>query len=179
MAIASLARQSSSRSDTPIVSHFYSYAAVGRIRVTVVGRRTRPRGARGDGGGCAGGGARGRRYRGLPHARADRTCRARDAHARRSRPRDGPAPLRLGQDGRADRRDLPQTVVRLKPDTTRNGPLKPDTTLRGESPTACSLRLWLTGQSPQVKAAVAGYFRDPGVFETTRGGGVRSEEHTS
>jgi chemotaxis protein MotB len=34
------------------------------------------------------------------------------------------------------------------------------------------LVMWLVGQSPQVKAAVAGYFRDPGVFETTRGGGV-------
>ena len=34
------------------------------------------------------------------------------------------------------------------------------------------LVMWLVGQSPQVKAGVAGYFRDPGVFETTRGGGV-------
>jgi len=34
------------------------------------------------------------------------------------------------------------------------------------------LVMWLVAQSPQVKAAVAGYFRDPGVFETTRGGGV-------
>jgi chemotaxis protein MotB len=34
------------------------------------------------------------------------------------------------------------------------------------------LVMWLVGQSPQVKASVAGYFRDPGVFETTRGGGV-------
>jgi chemotaxis protein MotB len=34
------------------------------------------------------------------------------------------------------------------------------------------LVMWLVGQSPNVKAAVAGYFRDPGVFETTRGGGV-------
>jgi chemotaxis protein MotB len=34
------------------------------------------------------------------------------------------------------------------------------------------LVMWLVGQSPQVKAAVAGYFRDPGVFDTTRGGGV-------
>ena len=34
------------------------------------------------------------------------------------------------------------------------------------------LVMWLVGQSPQVKAAVAGYFRDPGVFETTRGSGV-------
>jgi chemotaxis protein MotB len=34
------------------------------------------------------------------------------------------------------------------------------------------LVMWLVNQSPQVKAAVAGYFRDPGVFETTRGGGV-------
>ena len=31
--------------------------------------------------------------------------------------------------------------------------------------------MWLVGQSPQVKASVAGYFRDPGVFDTTRGGG--------
>jgi chemotaxis protein MotB len=34
------------------------------------------------------------------------------------------------------------------------------------------LVMWLVGQSPQVKAAVGGYFRDPGVFETTKGGGV-------
>jgi hypothetical protein len=34
------------------------------------------------------------------------------------------------------------------------------------------LVMWLVGQSPNVKAAVAAYFRDPGVFETTRGGGV-------
>jgi chemotaxis protein MotB len=34
------------------------------------------------------------------------------------------------------------------------------------------LVMWLVNQSPSVKAAVAGYFRDPGVFETTRGGGV-------
>jgi chemotaxis protein MotB len=34
------------------------------------------------------------------------------------------------------------------------------------------LVMWLVGQSPNVKAAVAGYFRDPGVFETTRRGGV-------
>jgi chemotaxis protein MotB len=34
------------------------------------------------------------------------------------------------------------------------------------------LVMWLVGQSPQVKAAVAGYFRHPGVFDTTRGGGV-------
>ena len=34
------------------------------------------------------------------------------------------------------------------------------------------LVMWLTGQSPQVKAAVAGYSRDPGVFETTRAQGV-------
>ena len=34
------------------------------------------------------------------------------------------------------------------------------------------LVMWLVGQSPNVKAAVAGYFRDPGVFETTRGSGV-------
>jgi hypothetical protein len=34
------------------------------------------------------------------------------------------------------------------------------------------LVMWLVGQSPNVKAAVAGYFRDPGVFDTTRGGGV-------
>ena len=32
------------------------------------------------------------------------------------------------------------------------------------------LVMWLVGQSPEVKAAVGGYFRDPGVFETTRGG---------
>jgi chemotaxis protein MotB len=34
------------------------------------------------------------------------------------------------------------------------------------------LVMWLVGQSPEVKAAVGGYFRDPGVFETTRSGGV-------
>ena len=34
------------------------------------------------------------------------------------------------------------------------------------------LVMWLVGQSPSVKAAVAGYFRDPGVFDTTKGGGV-------
>jgi chemotaxis protein MotB len=34
------------------------------------------------------------------------------------------------------------------------------------------LVMWLVNQSPAVKAAVAGYFRDPGVFETTRAGGV-------
>jgi chemotaxis protein MotB len=34
------------------------------------------------------------------------------------------------------------------------------------------LVMWLVGQSPNVKAAVAGYFRDPGVFETTRSSGV-------
>jgi chemotaxis protein MotB len=34
------------------------------------------------------------------------------------------------------------------------------------------LVMWLVGQSPEVKMAVAGYFRDPGVFETTRAGGV-------
>ena len=34
------------------------------------------------------------------------------------------------------------------------------------------LVMWLVAQSPQVKAAVAGYFRDPGVFDTTRGSGV-------
>ena len=34
------------------------------------------------------------------------------------------------------------------------------------------LVMWPVGQSPQVKAAVGGYFRDPGVFETTKGGGV-------
>jgi len=34
------------------------------------------------------------------------------------------------------------------------------------------LVMWLVGQSPKVKAAVGGYFRDPGVFETTKGGGV-------
>jgi chemotaxis protein MotB len=34
------------------------------------------------------------------------------------------------------------------------------------------LVMWLVSQGPDVRAAVAGYFRDPGVFETTRGGGV-------
>jgi chemotaxis protein MotB len=34
------------------------------------------------------------------------------------------------------------------------------------------LVMWLVGQNPKVKSAVAGYFRDPGVFETTTGGGV-------
>jgi chemotaxis protein MotB len=34
------------------------------------------------------------------------------------------------------------------------------------------LVMWLVGQSPNVKAAVAGYFRDPGAFETTRGSGI-------
>jgi chemotaxis protein MotB len=34
------------------------------------------------------------------------------------------------------------------------------------------LVMWLVGQSPNVKAAVAGYFRDPGAFDTTRGSGV-------
>ncbi len=34
------------------------------------------------------------------------------------------------------------------------------------------LVMWLVGQSPQVKAAVGGYFRDPGVFETTRSVGI-------
>ena len=34
------------------------------------------------------------------------------------------------------------------------------------------LVMWLVGQSPHVRAAVAGYFRDPGVFDTTRGAGV-------
>jgi chemotaxis protein MotB len=33
------------------------------------------------------------------------------------------------------------------------------------------LVMWLTSQSKAVKAAVAGYFRDPGVFEQTQGGG--------
>jgi chemotaxis protein MotB len=32
------------------------------------------------------------------------------------------------------------------------------------------LVMWIVGQSPQTKAAVAQYFRDPGVFETGRGG---------
>jgi chemotaxis protein MotB len=33
------------------------------------------------------------------------------------------------------------------------------------------LVMWLVGQSKEVKASVAGYFRDPGAFETTRAGG--------
>jgi chemotaxis protein MotB len=34
------------------------------------------------------------------------------------------------------------------------------------------LVMWIVGQSPQVKAAVAGYFRDPGAFETGRAVGL-------
>ena len=34
------------------------------------------------------------------------------------------------------------------------------------------LVMWIVGQSASVKAAVAMYFRDPGAFETARGGGV-------
>lgn len=34
------------------------------------------------------------------------------------------------------------------------------------------LVLWIVGQSKPVKQAVAGYFRDPGVFETTSGNGI-------
>ena len=34
------------------------------------------------------------------------------------------------------------------------------------------LVMWLVNQNPNVKAAIGAYFRDPGVFETTKGGGV-------
>ncbi len=34
------------------------------------------------------------------------------------------------------------------------------------------LVMWIMGQSKEVKTAVAGYFRDPGAFETVRGDGV-------
>jgi chemotaxis protein MotB len=34
------------------------------------------------------------------------------------------------------------------------------------------LVMWIVGQNQQTKAAVAQYFRDPGVFETTRGGAL-------
>jgi len=34
------------------------------------------------------------------------------------------------------------------------------------------LVMWLVNQSPSVKASIGSYFRDPGVFETTKGGGV-------
>jgi chemotaxis protein MotB len=34
------------------------------------------------------------------------------------------------------------------------------------------LVMWIVGQSPQVKAAVAAYFKDPGAFELTRGNGL-------
>ena len=34
------------------------------------------------------------------------------------------------------------------------------------------LVMWLVAQSPDVKAAVAGYFRDPGVFDSARSAGV-------
>ena len=34
------------------------------------------------------------------------------------------------------------------------------------------LVMWIVGQSPQVKAAVAGYFRDPGAFEHQRSAGL-------
>jgi len=34
------------------------------------------------------------------------------------------------------------------------------------------LVMWLTGQSKEVKAAVGGYFRDPGVFDAEHGTGV-------
>jgi chemotaxis protein MotB len=34
------------------------------------------------------------------------------------------------------------------------------------------LVMWIMGQSKEVKGAVAGYFRDPGAFETVRGEGV-------
>src|SRR5688572_15077933 len=34
------------------------------------------------------------------------------------------------------------------------------------------LVMWIVGQSPQVKAGVAGYFRDPGAFEQGQGLGV-------
>jgi chemotaxis protein MotB len=43
------------------------------------------------------------------------------------------------------------------------------------------LVMWIVGQSKEVKASVAGYFKDPGAFETTRGRGVldggRSADH--
>ena len=34
------------------------------------------------------------------------------------------------------------------------------------------LVMWIVGQSAQVKAAVAGYFRDPGAFELSRNSGI-------
>jgi chemotaxis protein MotB len=34
------------------------------------------------------------------------------------------------------------------------------------------LVMWIVGQSPQVKASVAGYFRDPGAFEQGRAAGL-------
>ncbi|HLG55928.1 MAG TPA: flagellar motor protein MotB [Vicinamibacterales bacterium] len=34
------------------------------------------------------------------------------------------------------------------------------------------LVMWLVNQQPAVKAAVAGYFRDPGAFDSTKGGGI-------
>lgn len=50
------------------------------------------------------------------------------------------------------------------------------------------LVMWIMAQSKEVRQGVAGYFRDPGAFETARGGGVldggrqarvdESEEHT-
>jgi chemotaxis protein MotB len=36
------------------------------------------------------------------------------------------------------------------------------------------LVMWIVGQSPQVKAAVASYFKDPGAFELTRANGLLS-----
>jgi chemotaxis protein MotB len=36
------------------------------------------------------------------------------------------------------------------------------------------LVMWIVGQSPQVKAAVASYFKDPGAFELTRANGLMS-----
>jgi chemotaxis protein MotB len=36
------------------------------------------------------------------------------------------------------------------------------------------LVLWLVGQSKPIKAGIAGYFRDPGAFETQRGDGILS-----
>ena len=34
------------------------------------------------------------------------------------------------------------------------------------------LVMWLVGQNPEVKAAVAGYFRDPGVFDHAKSDGM-------
>ena len=38
--------------------------------------------------------------------------------------------------------------------------------------------MWLINTSPQVKSSVASYFREPGVFETTSGGGAMPGANT-